>query len=91
MSSLSRRRGDAFLVAGARACIRVLGVDSTDKVTRRFCESFAQDHRRPAAYGDLTDSFVPSFREPFLDDNRSERPRGGPEAQGGSDGSQVAC
>jgi hypothetical protein len=39
---------------------------------------FAQGHRRPAVHGDLTDSFVPSFREPFLDNSRSERPLGQP-------------
>jgi hypothetical protein len=39
---------------------------------------FAQGHRRPAAHGDLTESFVPSFREPFLDNSRSERPLGQP-------------
>ena len=31
-----------------------------------------------SAHGDLTDSFVPSFREPFLGNSRPERPAGRP-------------
>jgi hypothetical protein len=47
------------------------------KVTRRFLRiRFAQGHRRPAAHGDLTDSFVPSLREPPLVNSRSEHPEG---------------
>jgi hypothetical protein len=38
---------------------------------------FAQGHRRPAAHGDLTDSFVPSLRERPLVNRRSEQPHGG--------------
>lgn len=57
----------------APLCIRVTGVDPTHKVTRRFCESASRRATAgPAAHGDLTDSFVPSFREPFLDNSRSE-------------------
>jgi hypothetical protein len=58
-------------------CVRVAGVLTGDaRSLAASANRFAQGHRRPATYGDLTDSFVPGFREPLRDDGRSERPFG---------------
>jgi 1-acyl-sn-glycerol-3-phosphate acyltransferase len=64
-------------------------VEWTDKVTRRFCESASRRATAGQFPGDLTDSFVSSFREPFRDESRRSAlfgRSGG--AQGGPHGSQ---